>query len=51
MFNAALAYRGKPKRKHFDRAYGQLQFHRGSAATVGYERFRRAHRSRSKNNR
>jgi hypothetical protein len=51
MINAALAYRGRPKRKHFDKAYSHLQFYRGSAATVGYDRFRRAYRTKSKNNR
>lgn len=51
MINAALVYRGKPKRKHFDKAYSHLQYHRGSAVTVGYDRFRRAHRAKSKNNR
>jgi hypothetical protein len=51
MMDRTLTHRGLPKRKHFDRSYGHLQYYRGSAATVGYERFRRIHRVRSKNNR
>lgn len=51
MINSGLSRRGLPKRKHFDRAYGHLQFHRGSAATVGYARGRRTQRAKSKNNR
>lgn len=51
MVNKALANRNKPKRKYFDRSFGRIQYYRGSPASLGYARYRRVYRPRSKNNR
>ena len=51
MVNKGLASINRPKRKYFDRAFGRIQYYRGSAASLGYSRYRRVYRPRSKNNR
>jgi hypothetical protein len=51
LINKALASRNRPKRKHFDRSFGRIQYYQGSAASLGYSRYRRVYRPRSKNNR
>jgi hypothetical protein len=49
--NNALVTLNRPKRKYFDRSFGRIQYYRGSAASLGYARYRRIYRTRSKNNR
>ncbi len=51
LLNESLTYRGLPERRYVDLGYSHLQYYRGSAAGIGYERFRRAHRPRSLYNR
>lgn len=51
VINNALASSNRPKRKHFDRSFGRLQYYMGSAASLGYARYRRVYRPKSKNNR
>lgn len=51
LLNESLTYRGLPERRYIDLSYAHLQYYRGSAAGVGYARYRRAHRPRSPHNR
>lgn len=51
LLNESLAYRGLPERRYIDFGYAHLQYYRGSAPSVGYERFRRSYRPRSEHNR
>jgi hypothetical protein len=47
MLNESLTFRGLPERRYIDLGYTHLQYYRGSAASVGYARFRRAYRPKS----
>jgi len=51
LLNESLTYRGLPERRYIDLSYAHLQYYRGSAAGIGYARYRRAHRPRSPHNR
>jgi hypothetical protein len=47
MLNESLTFRGLPERRYIDLGYTHLQYYRGSAATIGYDRYRRTHRHKS----
>ena len=51
MINRGLTRQGLPERRYIDYGYIHLQYHRGSVASIGYERYRRTYRGRSKYNR